>query len=82
MSFIVNRDLVFIDSMKFMNSSLNSLIKNLRDDDLKYLSIEFWDALQLKLVKQKRVYPYEYMDSLDKFDQTKLPSKKRFYIVL
>ena len=82
MSFIVNRDLVFIDSMKFMNSSLNSLIKNLRDDDFKYLSIEFWDALQLKLVKQKRVYPYEYMDSLDKFDQTKLPSKKRFYIVL
>ena len=40
MAFIVNKNLVFIDSMKFMNSSLEKLLKNLLDDDLKYLTEE------------------------------------------
>ena len=37
MAFTINRNLVFIDSMQFMNSSLDSLVKNL-DGDFKYLS--------------------------------------------
>ena len=41
MSFIVNRNLVFIDSMQFMNFSLDSLVRNLMDEDFKYLSGEF-----------------------------------------
>ena len=36
MAFTINRKLVFIDSMQFMNSSLDSLVKNLGD---KVLSI-------------------------------------------
>ena len=38
MAFTINRNLVFIDSMQFMNSSLDSLVKNLSDNDFKYLS--------------------------------------------
>ena len=34
MAFIVSRNLVFIDSMQFMNASLNSLVNNLVDKDL------------------------------------------------
>lgn len=30
-------------------------------------------------MKQKGVYPYDYMDSLDKFNNTQLPSKDDFY---
>ena len=30
MAFTINRNLVFIDSMQFMNSSLDSLVKNYR----------------------------------------------------
>ena len=34
---------------------------------------------QLKLVKQKGVYPYESMDSFERFFEDKLPDKKHFY---
>ena len=50
MAFIINRNLVFIDSMQFMNSNLVSLVKNLSKNDFKYLSGEFSDEF-LKLVK-------------------------------
>ena len=65
MTFTVSRNLVFIDSMQVMNCSINKMIKNLMDNDFKYLSEECGNLL--KLVKQKRVYPYEYMDSLKGF---------------
>ena len=34
------KNLVFIDSMQFMNSSLKKLVKNLADNDFKYLTEE------------------------------------------
>ena len=40
MAFTINRNLVFIDNMQFMNCSLDSLLKNLSDNDFKYLSEE------------------------------------------
>ena len=49
---IVNRNLVFIDSMQFMNGSLDSLVGNLVDEDFKYLSKEFSGEC-LELVKKK-----------------------------
>ena len=55
MAFTMNRNLVFIDSMQFMNSSLDSLVKNLMSEDFKYLSEEFSGG-QLGLVKDKGVY--------------------------
>ena len=78
MAFTINRNLVFIDSMQFMNSSLNSLVKNLSDNDFKYLSQEFSGEF-LGLVKQKGVYPYEYMDSFKTFSENKLPDKCKFF---
>ena len=53
MVFTINRNLVFIDSMQFMNSSLYSLVKNLSDNNFKYLSEEFSGKF-LRLAKQKR----------------------------
>ena len=41
MSFNINRNMVFTDSMQFMNFSLDSLVKNVSDNDYKYLSEEF-----------------------------------------
>ena len=46
-------NLFFIDSMQFMNSSLDALVKNLSDNDFKYLSKEFSDDLLLKVSKTK-----------------------------
>ena len=45
--FTVNRILVLIDSMQFMNSSLNALVKNLPDNDFKYLSQEFSGSVSI-----------------------------------
>ena len=42
--------------MQYMNFSVDALIKNLSDNDFKYLSQEFSEE-QLKLVKQKGMYP-------------------------
>ena len=40
MAFAINKNLVFIDSKQFMNSSLDALVKNLSEMDFKYLSQE------------------------------------------
>ena len=58
MAFTINRNLVFIDSMQFMNSSLDELVKNLSKMDFKYLSQKSNDKL-LKSVKEKDEYPYD-----------------------
>ena len=60
--------------MQFMNYSLDSLVKNLLDEDFKYLSEEFSGEF-LRLVKQKGVYPYMYMNSFKKFSEDKSPNK-------
>ena len=65
MAFTLNKNLVFIDSMLFMNFSLDKFVKNLSDKDFKYLREEFSNE-QLKLVKEKGIYPYDYMSSLKK----------------
>ena len=65
MAFTINRNIVFIDNMQFMKSSLESLVKNLMDEDFKYLSKEYSGEL-LELVKEKGLYPYEYMDNFNK----------------
>ena len=41
MAFTINNNLVFTDSMQFMNFSLDTLVKNLSEMDFKYLSQEF-----------------------------------------
>ena len=41
MAFTVYKNVVFIDSMQFMNSGLDSLVKNLSKNDFKYFSEEF-----------------------------------------
>ena len=78
MAFFLGKNLVFIDSMQFMNSSLDKLVKNLSDEDFKYLVKEFGSE-NLKILKQKGAYPYEYMNSFKKFDEDKLPARKYFF---
>ena len=54
--------------MQSMNSSSDELVKNFSDNDFKFLSEEFSCDL-LKLIRQKIVYPYEYMDSSKNFTE-------------
>ena len=55
MAFTINENLVFIDSMQFMNSSLDSLVKNLSDNDLKYLHQEFSGEFSFKRFSENKL---------------------------
>ena len=68
----------FIDSFKFMSTSLDSLVNNLPEEAFNNLE-RYYKGDELNLVKRKGVYPYEYMDSLERFEENKLPPKKSFY---
>ena len=71
----LNKNLVFIDTMQFMNSSLDKLVKNLSHKDFKYLVEEFGSE-NLEFLKQKGDYPYKYMN---RFNEEKFPARKYFY---
>ena len=79
MAFTINKNLVFIDSMRFMNSSLDSLVKNLMSKDFQYSSEEF-SGEYLKLVKGKGIYPYEYMNSFKNLLKTNYLIKVNFLV--
>lgn len=74
--------LCFKDSFSFLSSSLDTLTKNLAQEGnnkFPYTLERFTDATQRKLILQKGVYPYEYMNDFKVFDETQLPSKDKFY---
>ena len=52
MALMINKYLVSISSMQFMNSSLEKLVKNLSDNNFKYLTQEFVSK-NLELLKQR-----------------------------
>ena len=78
MAFFLNKNLVFVDSMQFMNSSLDKLAKNLSDKDFRYFVEEFGSEY-LEILKQKGAYPYEYLNNFERFNEKKLPPKNYFF---
>ena len=81
MAFMLGKHLLFLDSFQFMSSSLDNLTKNLPDDAFIFTQQEFTGE-QFNLMKQKGTYPYDYMDSFQKFNDTQLPIKKDFFSIL
>ena len=71
-------DIVFKDSLKFLSSSLEALVNNLPKDAFINL-LKYFTPEEAELIKQKGFYPYEYMDSEEKFKETKPPPQKAFY---
>ena len=69
----------FIDSMRFMASSLDSLMNNLVKGGQKLTGFEDHSKDQYALLVRKGVYPYKYMTSWGKFSEIKLPPKEEFY---
>lgn len=71
----------FLDSFRFMPSSLESLVSNLMKDQFKCMSA-FFPPSKVELLLRKGVYPYDYMDDPSKFNETSLPNIEAFYSVL
>ena len=78
MSIIVNRCITFIVLLQIINASLDTLASNLENEDFKHLLSEF-AADKLEILKIKDAYPYEWVDSYEKFKYPALPEKKHFY---
>ncbi len=81
MAFMLGNHLTFLDSFQFMSSSLDKLVSNLPKKALKYTSQTFQNK-ELRLMSQKGVYPYDFMDSFEKFNAAQLPRKEDFYSIL
>ena len=77
MAFMLGNHLTFIN----MSSSLDKLVSNLPKEDLIY-TYKVFKGKRLNLMSQKGVYPYDFMDSFEKFNQTELPTKDQFYSIL
>ena len=68
----------FIDSNKFMNTSLDKLVNNLLETAFNNLR-RYYTGDKFNLVKRKGVFPYEYLVSLERLEENKLPLKKYFF---
>ena len=72
----VKRNIRFLDSFRFMQSSLEELASNLtRHENLS----KYFEGEQLELVKKKGVYPYDYMNCFVRLAETSLPPQDDFY---
>ena len=73
----LNFELRFIDSFKFLQTSLANLVGNLQPEDFQNTKEIMKDNIELLF--RKGVYPYDYVSSLEKLSETQLPTKEKFY---
>ena len=73
-------ELRFIDSFKFLQTSLANLVANLQPGDFHNTKEVFKENVDL--LTRKGVYPYDYVSSLKKLNETQLPPKEAFYSYL
>ena len=73
----LNFELRFIDSLKFLQSSLANLVGNLQPED--FFNTKKIFKNNVDLLTRKGVYPYDYVSSVEKLLETRLPPKEEFY---
>ena len=73
----INFEIRFLDSFKFLQTSLANLVSNLSPDD--FINTKHVFKSNTELLTRKGVYPYDYVSSLDKLSETQLPPKEEFY---
>ena len=78
----VKRELRFIDSFKFMSSSLEKLVKNLDSNELNILKRFFPGDEKRSLVSRKGFFPYDWYTCLEKLEEEKFPEKEECHLKL
>ena len=81
LAFMLGHCLVFIDSFQFMSSSLSNLVNNLPAEAFKHTG-QVFQGEKLSLMTKKGVYPYDYMNSFEKFEDSRLPKKEDFFSIM
>lgn len=69
----------FLDSLRFMPSSLSTLAGNLSENNCNVLKTQYPEKSDFALLRRKGVFPYEYLDSAQKLEETCLPPRSEFY---
>ena len=69
---------IFKDSYLFFNKSLDYLTKTIDDNDRISLKQEFGEE-NYQLLTKKGIYPYDYFDNINKYNEKKLPDKEEFF---
>ena len=75
--FPVTFEIRFLDSFKFLQTSLANLVSNLQPSDFHNTKYAF--RSNTSLLTRKGVFPYDYVSSLEKLSETQLPPKEEFY---
>ena len=75
--FPVKFEIRFLDSFKFIQTSLSNLVSNLSPDD--FINTKQIFKKNTELLTRKGVYPYDYVSSFKKLSETQLPPKEKFY---
>ena len=68
---------IFKDSYLFLNKSLDYLTGTISDEDRMSLKEEF--GKDYKLLTKKGIYPYDYFDEKEKYDELELAKKEKFF---
>lgn len=69
----------FLDSFRFMASSLAKLGEDLEPQQFNEVRKHFSDEREFEYMRKKGIFPYSYVDCLDKLNETQLPDKEDFY---
>ena len=75
----IYRKLFFKDSYRFLQQGLGDIAESMKSEDFRIMTDFYKD---INLLKQKGVYPHEYIDSLEKLNETQLPPIEAFYSTL
>jgi len=70
----------FLDSFKFMASSLDKLVNNLKLEQFENVKKHF--DVNFDMLLREGVFPYNWFTSLEKLDETQLPPKEAFHLKL
>ena len=77
------RDMIFLDSIKFMSNSLSEIVKTLTPQQMEiakdlYRRNGITDDKMIDILSRKNVFPYLWFDSYDKLNATSLPGEEHF----
>ena len=78
MSFIVNKKVIFLDSLQFLKSSLANLAANLEDTDHKHLLAKFPED-KLNLLKETDIFSYVWIDDYRKLRYPRHTPKSAYH---
>lgn len=75
----INFEIRFLDSFRFMSSSLDSLVKDLDSNSFSAVSEYVSNPAKRDLLLRKGIFPYDYISSIDCLKETSLPHISKFF---